>query len=284
MRLRTGGETSIIKPMHNWIAARSRREVILTFTTLLLTTFLFAGWLWFTPGGLLGKADSVGYAVCHRIVVRSFFIGERSFPLCARCSGMYLGTLTSMIYLAVRSPRAGTPPRKIIAVLGLFVLAFAVDGVNSYLHLFPAAPGLYQPNNMLRLITGTGIGLGIGSVLVPVVRQTLYTIWDPAPLLGSWRDLGILLLLAAAVDALLLSGNPLLLYPLALLSAATVVIILTLIYTVVWLMITRHENHFSNWRQVWLWVVAGFGTALLQIAALDAVRFALTGTWDGFHL
>ncbi len=26
----------------------------------------------------------------------------------------------------------------------------------------------------------------------------------------------------------------------------------------------------------------GFGTALLQVAVFDWVRFALTGTWDGF--
>lgn len=270
--------------MRNWIVARSRREVLFTFTAVVLTIIILAGWLWFTPDGLLGKADSVGYAVCHRIVVRSFLIGERSFPVCARCSGMYLGSLVTMAFLALRSPRAGMPPRKILVVLGLLVLAFAVDGVNSYLHFFPSAPGLYQPSNLLRLFTGTGIGLGIGSVLVPVVRQTLYPAWDPAPILGSWRDLGALVLLGAAIDALLLSGNSLLLYPLALLSAATVVAILTLIYMIVWLMITRRENRFSGLRQAWPLLVAGFGTAMLQIAVLDAIRFALTGTWDGFHL
>lgn len=35
------------------------------------------------PGGLLDKADKVGYAVCHRITIRSFLIGERQMPLCA---------------------------------------------------------------------------------------------------------------------------------------------------------------------------------------------------------
>ena len=51
------------------------------------------GWLLNTPPGLLGKADAIGYAVCHRIDLRSFHLGERALPLCARCSGMYLGAM-----------------------------------------------------------------------------------------------------------------------------------------------------------------------------------------------
>jgi hypothetical protein len=55
---------------------------------LIVTAFglVLLGWLINTPAGLLGKADAIGYAVCHRIDLRSFFIGERQFPLCMRCS------------------------------------------------------------------------------------------------------------------------------------------------------------------------------------------------------
>jgi hypothetical protein len=31
-------------------------------------------------------------------------------------------------------------------------------------------------------------------------------------------------------------------------------------------------------------LVGGFGVALVQIILFDLARFALTGTWDGFHL
>ena len=46
--------------------------------TLVLVTvgLLFIGWLANTPAGLLGKADAIGYAVCHRIDVRSFLLGD----------------------------------------------------------------------------------------------------------------------------------------------------------------------------------------------------------------
>ena len=49
----------------------------------------FALWFAIAPPGLLGKADAVGYAICHRIGERSFHIGDRQLPLCARCTGEF---------------------------------------------------------------------------------------------------------------------------------------------------------------------------------------------------
>ena len=45
---------------------------------------ILAYFLYFTPPGLLGKADALGYAVCHRIDERSFHIdGRYSSHVCA---------------------------------------------------------------------------------------------------------------------------------------------------------------------------------------------------------
>ncbi len=59
---------------------------------------LLFGWLLNTPSGLFGKAGAIGYSFCHRIDARSFHIGDIQFPLCARCSGMYLGALLALIF------------------------------------------------------------------------------------------------------------------------------------------------------------------------------------------
>src|SRR5512140_2838258 len=106
---------------------------------LVAASVLFV-WLVYTPAGLLGKADAIGYAVCHRIDARSFHLGDRQLPLCARCSGMYLGAVLGLVYQsALGRRRGGLPSWRVLAVLGLFVVAFGVDGINSYLHLFPGA-------------------------------------------------------------------------------------------------------------------------------------------------
>ena len=54
-------------------------------------------WGYFTPAGLLGKMDAIAYAVCHRIVQRSFSLGDRPLPLCARCTGMHLGAFFGLL-------------------------------------------------------------------------------------------------------------------------------------------------------------------------------------------
>lgn len=252
----------------------------------LLAGMLLTGWLLGTPDGLLGKADAVGYAVCHRIDARSFHLGTRQIPLCARCTGQYLGALVGMIYLMILgNRRIGRPPRSVILPLVAVAIFYAVDGLNSYLHLLPNMSRyyLYEPNNTLRLLTGTGLGLGVSVVLVPAFHQTVWTKIDRRPSLGGMRALAGMVAAALVVDFLVLTENPLILYPLALLSAAGVMLLLTIVYTMVWVMLTKEENQFLELRQLWPWISAGFTTALLQIAALDVVRYLLTGSWDGFH-
>jgi uncharacterized membrane protein len=252
---------------------------------ILAVGLLFIGWLLNTPAGLLGKADAIGYAVCHRIDGRSFHLGDRQVPLCARCSGMYLGAMLGLVYQSVlRRRHTGTPPWGVLLPLGALVLAFGVDGLNSYLHFFPGAPGLYEPQNWLRLVTGTGMGIVISAALYPAFNQTVWKDWDRRPALDGGVTLMGLVAPAAILDLVILTENPLILYPLALISAAGVMVILSMVYTMVWLMILRIENRFQSVFQLFLPLSGGFGMALLQIAILDFVRYLFTGTWDGFHL
>lgn len=247
---------------------------------------LAVSWLVLTPGGMLGKADAIGYAVCHRIDVRSFHLGTRALPLCARCTGMYLGALAALGgLLALGKARHGGFPRPALLVLfGLFAAAWAVDGLNSYLTLIPGAPHAYEPNNVLRIATGLLMGLTLGVIVFAGVNQNAWRDWKKEPAVGSFREAGVLVLLAGVVGLLVLTENPLILYPLALLSAAGVLAVLGLVYTVVALIVLRRENRIESWRGLVLPLAMGLGLALLQIGVLDLARFALTGTWNGFSL
>ena len=68
---------------------------------------VFTVWFYITPPGLLGKADAIGYAICHRIGERSFQIGDRQLPLCARCTGEFYAAGISLLALfpAARLPK-----------------------------------------------------------------------------------------------------------------------------------------------------------------------------------
>jgi uncharacterized membrane protein len=251
------------------------------------------GWLMYAPEGLLGKADSIGYAVCHRIDVRSFHIGVRAMPLCARCTGMYLAALLGLIVLGFTAPRrAGLPEKRFWPLLAVFFLAFAIDGSNSYLYLlkqlgnspFSGLPNLYTPNNTLRLLTGTGMGLVIALMLAPAFNQTFWTEWSPRPILDSWKQFLALLGLALVLDLIVLADITPILYVLALLSAGTVLLVLSTVYAMVILMVFRRENRFASLRQAWLPLLAGFTVAMTQILLTDILRYTLTGMWSGFRL
>ncbi len=254
---------------------------------IIFLCFLFLiGWLYWTPSGLLGKADAVGYAVCHRIDSRSFHIGDRQSPLCARCTGQYLGAMSSLIFLAIFRPRRiGRPPWVIVGFLIFFVGFYAVDGLNSYIHLIPQLSRfyLYEPGNTLRLMSGTGLGLGMGVLVFPAYNSTVWKKIDPRPVLEGVKDFSALLAVGVLIDLFVLSENPLLIYPLALVSAGGVLVLLTLIYTMVLIIISKKENTFENQRKMGIMLVAGFIIALMQITILDVLRFMLTGTWNGFH-
>jgi hypothetical protein len=168
-------------------------------------------------------------------------------------------------------------------IFGFFVIAFGIDGVNSYLHFFPGFKGLYEPQNWLRLVTGTGIGIALSSLLFPAFNQSAWKERDERKVFDDFRSLGILLILAAVLDLLVVSEFWPVMYILALISSAGVLVLLIMVYSMVFLMLLRKENAYERFQQMFTPLAAGFLMAMLQIATLDLIRFWLTGTWSGFN-
>jgi len=249
----------------------------------------FAAWMYIAPEGALGKLDAIGYAVCHRIDVRSFHIGDRQLPLCARCTGEFYAAGLALVFQAFIGKRTKFPPRGVLAVLFIFFLAFGIDGSNSYLYLLKQTskdaldniPNLYIPNNTLRLFTGSGMGIALAAILFPVINQTLWRKVDERPALG-WKQFGILVAGVIVIDFLVLTDSPIILYPIAYLSSLGTLSLLVLVFTMLWTIIMKQDNTFENARQLWLPFAAGFTLALLMILSIDLFRLQLTGTWGGF--
>ena len=61
--------------------------------------------------------------------------------------------------------------------------------------------------------------------------------------------------MAALVDLAVLTENPLLDYPLALLGPITVVMLLAMIYTIVWLMLAKRENSIVDIQRIILGIL-----------------------------
>ncbi len=250
----------------------------------------FAAWMYISPEGALGKLDAVGYAVCHRIDERSFHIEGRQLPLCARCTGEFYAAGVALIFQGfVSRKKSRLPSRGIIAVLVLFFLAFGIDGSNSYVYLLKqTAPGrldqipnLYIPNNILRLFTGSGMGIALAAVLYPIVNQTLWHEVDDRPAL-EWKSFSALIGLTILINLLVLADNPIVLYPIAYISSLGTLSLLVIVFAILWIMIMRQDNTFDHPRQLWLPLLAGFTLAMLMILSIDLLRLQFTGTWSGF--
>jgi uncharacterized membrane protein len=91
--------------------------------------------------------------ICHRIPERTFQIKGIYFPVCARCTGFYIGALTYIIY-AYYFYVDYTPFLILLAILMMIPAFF--DGFTQLL-------GNRLSNNTLRLLTGLlgGVGLAI---------------------------------------------------------------------------------------------------------------------------
>ena len=274
------------------ISPTSQTKTLTRWLIPLAIIIVFSFWLYNAPPGLLGKADAIGYAVCHRIGERSFHIGERQLPLCARCTGEFYAAGITLLFLAITSKKkAGMPGWKLGAPLLLFLIAFGVDGSNSYLYLlkqtsngpFGNIPNLYIPNNTLRLFTGSGMGIALASIVFPAFNQSTWKIYDPSPAL-DWKKLGALIGIIFVINLLILTEIEFILFPIALLSVLGVLALLIIVFSMAWLLMMRSENAFDSLPQMWLPFLAGTTLAFILITAIDLLRFNLTGTWGGFPL
>lgn len=96
----------------------------------------------------------MGRSVCHQIPERSFFILNKQLPLCARCTGIYMGVFLGFLYLFFRKRWRGNKPPSFKILLSIIVcwIPIMLDGATSYI-------GLRETNNLIRFFTGFLFGI-----------------------------------------------------------------------------------------------------------------------------
>lgn len=258
---------------------------LMTLLVMVTALMIIGAWIIYTQPGVLGKADAVGYAICHRIPGRSFEAFGRPLPLCARCTGIYLGVMTGffVFHASGRSRAASLPHWKVLVVLALFVMILGIDGLNSYFSLFDGYQGPYKPTNTLRLITGVFCGFTLINIVFPVFNQSLWENGgDPTPPIRNLKELAGLSLLGVLMIVLMLLQNATILVFLGIVSAVGVVIVLTMIMTVMFVTVTQHFRSYHTWGELRLPLLAGLTLAILMIGTIDFARYTVTGTWQGF--
>jgi uncharacterized membrane protein len=255
-------------------SARSRSLAMVIVGIVAFVVLVLLSPLWHLP--FLDKMDVVGSAICGRIPDHSFHIAGRQLPMCARCTGTFTGALLGFAGLLLLGKRkaAQMPSAPVVALLVGFIFLMGIDGVNSYLTLVLGRPLLYEPHNLLRLATGTLHGLALSIIVFPIFNFTLWKEPDMEPALSGFRDLGkIVLLLALPMVLVVQSQLDVLLYPIAAISVAGVLAMLTVVNAMILIIATRREAKAIAW---WdgAWPIAlGLAATLVELAAIALLRW-----------
>lgn len=100
--------------------------------------------------------------ICHRIPERTFNIRGIYFPVCARCTGFYIGAFIYFIYAYFFYVEYTV---YLITLAILMIVPAFLDGFTQLL-------GTRISNNKLRLLTGLLGGLGL-AILVKAIKWVI---------------------------------------------------------------------------------------------------------------
>jgi hypothetical protein len=195
-----------------------------------------------------------------------------------------LGVFYGIVVLSLTKGKiSGFPSKKLLIIFVILIIAWLVDGVNSFFYGALGKIAIYIPNNSLRLITGFGMGLCISSISFILFNITVWKdLNKTSPIDG--KTLFIMGAGAILIISLIYLNNEILMTLFAYISTITVIALLTTLYTIVWVILLHKENSFRKFRELLLMINAGLFCALLQVILLDAFRLALTGTWASLVL
>jgi len=183
-----------------------------------------------------------------------------------------LGSFIGIVYAFLSGKKIGVPKTKFIVFLAFLFLLWAGDGLNSLISDFQNKPFLYQTSNLSRLVTGYGMGLVMSTALVTLFNLTIWITGKNTPILENvFQIIGYGILCAMSSLLILISG-PVVFQVTAYVTILTVLFIISLLYSIFWIILLRKENQFTNWKGIAVYIIAGYSTAIGQILLMIALR------------
>ncbi len=220
-------------------------------TVALLYLGLLAALVLLPGASLLDRLRWLDSGICAQLPTHSFYPGGEELPLCARNTGIYLGFAVTLItlYITGRKYAQQLPPWPIMMVLASGVAALAIDGFNSFL-LDLGLPHLYQPHNLLRLATGLITGLAMATLAQPIINQMLWRKYNDQRSIASWKALFALIPALIICFFAVASQSIYALYPLALLSTAGVLTVLSSVNLIFLITMSKRDETFERYREL----------------------------------
>ncbi|HAF63091.1 MAG TPA: hypothetical protein DCK95_12325 [Anaerolineaceae bacterium] len=226
---------------------------------------VFIRFLILSPQGFQEKLWWLGSAVCHQLPGHSFHLNGLQFPLCARCTGSFLSAFIAMLFFLVRGKKPAMPPKGIIACFTIFFFFWVVDGINSFSSEILHQQLLYPPTNILRFLSGIGMGMVFALIIMTIFNMVIWKDQQETALLQDWKQLGVLLLCESTLVLFPFLRNTFLFQLAGFFSIATVVILIAVLYTILFVVFTHKEATYVRFKELIFPLLVGFSAALLQM-------------------
>ena len=263
-------------PEQTYEGREKRERPWLNVLLALFYLALLAALVFWPEATLIERLRWLDSGICAQQPSHSFFPGGQQLPLCARNTGIYLGFIVTLLTLiASGRGRVQKLPRwPVIVVLLAGVLAMAIDGFNS-LYLDLGLPHLYQPHNLLRLITGLATGLALATLSLPIVNYLFWRESNERRSVESWGAL--LLLLPGLVISFfaVASQSWMILYPIALLSTAGLLSVVSGINLMIIVAVSRRDQTFERYRELLPFFSLALLFAIGELLLLAQLKFAV---------
>jgi hypothetical protein len=185
---------------------------------------------------------------------------------------LYLGSFIGLVYAYLSGKKKGIPKTGYLILLMIFFVFWAGDGLNSFISDFLKEPILYQTTNLTRLITGYGMGLVMSTALATLFNISIWNNGKNTALLERIDQVLGYAVLCAASSLLLLTNQPVLFQTAGYIVIITVVSIISLLYTIFWVITFKKENQFTGLKDLGMFLLAGYATAIGQVLLLVALR------------
>jgi len=246
---------------------------LVTITALVLLALAISG-----PGSFLEKLVWLNSGVCPQRPAHSYFFDGQQMPLEARMVGIFAGFLVTFLglWLVGRGRALQWPSRRLNIVLAACILLMVFDGLNSTFWDL-GWPTLYQPQNWLRVVTGSISGVGMAGLLLPVVNMTVWRRGYLTPTFRSFWEIGYALVAVLLYVLGVMSGWGPLFWPLSLLAVVGVITMLVMLNLVIFTIVLRRENRVSSFYGFLTPATLILLVSLGEMALFATMRLALGG-------
>jgi len=176
----------------------------------------------------------IGSLICHQAAERTIRLGDTLLPLCARCTGIYLGFLIGILYQFAfwRTRLKELPSLKILLASALLLVFLIMDSSGSFLNLWTSS-------NLMTLTLGLLGGSSIALLLFPVFNFSLFKSSKKDTSIRKIAEYSGLLVLLSAGLLMILSGSSIFYSFIAIASIAGIILLYLMLNITIAAQITR---------------------------------------------